>query len=357
MSPSISVIINTHNYGRFIEEAIESALAQDFPADRMEIIVVDDGSTDDTAERVKKYDGRVRYFYKENGDQCSAIPFGVARAKGDLIAFLDGDDVWLPNKLSRVAQEFVSSPRAVMLYHRYAYWDSRDNSTWDTSYFADVSGDVLADRRKLAAYTGAPTSSLVFRRDAFEPLTRIPSGLAFSYDTYLLSAAVFLGPIACIPETLTKNRIHGNNRFETGDAAPATATSRRRIARWGAMIEVLSDWIRENAPESARPQAQLLLRRWRLVLQQHQFALEPPGRIEFFRHQLESNRLMGGARGPKLRAINWLNMFASLITGYRHFSAMDSLWRKLDRSWLRYSDSVLAPSYRADDIRPRIGRR
>jgi glycosyltransferase involved in cell wall biosynthesis len=338
--PLISVIVNTYNYGRFVEEAIDSALGQDFPSEQMEILVVDDGSTDDTAERVKKYGERVRYLYKENGDQCSAIPFGVERAKGELVAFLDGDDVWLPHKLARVAQEFARSPRAVMLYHRYIYWNSRDNSTWEPGYFAEVSGDVLADRRKLIAFTGAPTSSLIFRRDAFEPLTRIPAGRAFSYDTFLLSAAVFLGPVACIPEVLTKNRIHGNNRFEAAQAGPGAATSQRRVARWGAMIEILGDWTRENAPESAQPQARLLLRRWRLVLEEHQFALKAPGRVEFFRYQIEANRLTSAARGPKLRAINWLNALASLVTGYRHFGALDAFWRKLD-----HAKAGLAPAF------------
>jgi glycosyltransferase involved in cell wall biosynthesis len=77
------------NYGHFTEEAIDSVLAQDFPAEQVEIIVVDDGSTDDTGERVKKYGSRIRYFYKANGGQAAALNSGFANARGEIVALLD----------------------------------------------------------------------------------------------------------------------------------------------------------------------------------------------------------------------------------------------------------------------------
>src|ERR1700756_5676379 len=109
-APLITVLIDKYNYGRFIEEAIESVLSQDFPAEQMEILVVDDGSTDDTAERVRKYGQRVQYFYKPNGGQASAFNFGFAQARGEIIALLDADDYWLAGKLQRVAEEFQKNP-------------------------------------------------------------------------------------------------------------------------------------------------------------------------------------------------------------------------------------------------------
>jgi hypothetical protein len=231
-----------------------------------------------------------------------------------------------------VAQEFAKDPRTVMVYHKYMYWDSRESKVWDSGYFAAVSGDVLADRRKLLAYCAASTSSLAFRRNAFEPLTRIPSDRAFSYDTYLISAALFLGPVACVPEVLTKNRVHGNNRWEAGQDGPGPATLRRRSARWGAMIEVLRDWINANAPESVRPQARVLLRRWTLVRENIEFGLTPPGRIKFFLYQLRMNQLTPELHGPKMRAIKQFNAFASLLTGYKHAGALDAFWRRLDQA-------------------------
>src|SRR5260370_22053128 len=79
--PVISVVITTYNYGRFVEECIDSVLAQDYPSDRVEVIVVDDGSTDGTAERVKRYGTRIEYLRKENGGQASAIHAGFANAR------------------------------------------------------------------------------------------------------------------------------------------------------------------------------------------------------------------------------------------------------------------------------------
>ena len=88
----VSVIIDTYNYGSFIEESIDSVLSQEFPRDRMEVLVVDDGSTDDTAERVKKYGSQVEYLYKPNGGQAAAFNWGLNRARGEIVFFLDADD-------------------------------------------------------------------------------------------------------------------------------------------------------------------------------------------------------------------------------------------------------------------------
>ena len=104
--PLISILIDTYNYGRYVEEAIESVLAQNFPVDEREILVVDDGSTDDTAERVRRFGSAINYFRKPNGGQASAFNFGLRRARGKYIALLDADDYWLPGKLSRIAEEF-----------------------------------------------------------------------------------------------------------------------------------------------------------------------------------------------------------------------------------------------------------
>src|SRR6476646_7317531 len=101
--PLISVVITTYNYGRFIEQAIGSVLSQEFPAEQVEIVVVDDGSTDDTAERVKKYGSRVRYLQQENRGQAAALNFGFAKARAEIISLLDADDYFLPGKLARVA--------------------------------------------------------------------------------------------------------------------------------------------------------------------------------------------------------------------------------------------------------------
>ena len=122
--PLVSVLIDTYNYGCYVEEAIESALGQDFPAVEREILVVDDGSTDDTAERVRKFGGAITYFRKPNGGQASAFNFGLRHTRGKYVAFLDADDYWLPGKLSRTVEEFERNPEAGMVYHAYCEWNA-----------------------------------------------------------------------------------------------------------------------------------------------------------------------------------------------------------------------------------------
>lgn len=316
-----------------------SALEQDFPASDCEILVVDDGSTDRTAEIVRKFEPQVRLLQKSNGGQASAINFGTAHAKGEFVAFLDGDDVWLPNKLSRVAKELGESPAAVMVYHKYCFWDDRENRAWDPEYFNEVSGDMLSDRRKLLRYIAAPTSSLVFRREALERLMPIPEECSFMWDAYAVSTVIFLGHVAAIGEQLTKNRVHGQNLWfaEKGEADPEVL--RRRVKTRAAAISSMRNWFEANAPAEVRGQARVLLEVWRTIQENDEFRLRVPGRIEFLRYQLRKNRLHREVRGPKLRTINWFNAVASLVTGYTHFGELDAMWMKLGRA----KDELFSP--------------
>lgn len=94
---NVSVIIPTYNYVEFICDSIESVINQTYKD--FEIIVVDDGSTDNTSEVVKKYKDKISYFYKENGGPSSARNYGIKNAKGEFICFLDADDIFIPEKL------------------------------------------------------------------------------------------------------------------------------------------------------------------------------------------------------------------------------------------------------------------
>src|SRR5277367_3928189 len=167
--PRVTVLIDSYNYGHFIEEAIESVIAQDFPSDQFEILVVDDGSTDDTAERVEKFGARIQYLYKPNGGQASAFNLGFLKAKGEIIAMLDADDYWLPGKLRRIVQEFEKHADAGMVYHRLQEFNMQSGERRDGSFTA-ISGFVGKHRKDLLCYVLYPTSSLSFRRRCIEPL-------------------------------------------------------------------------------------------------------------------------------------------------------------------------------------------
>lgn len=123
---TISLIIGTYNRSSKITDTIESALAQERQAD--EIVVVDDGSTDDTAEFVKEHFPTVRVVTKINGGTSSARNFGAANAKGDWLVFLDHDDLLLPNALSELEKLSKLWPQAVALYCDHELHDCTSNT-------------------------------------------------------------------------------------------------------------------------------------------------------------------------------------------------------------------------------------
>src|SRR2546423_2847131 len=98
----ISIIISSYNYARFLREAIDSALTQTYPY--VEVIVVDDGSTDDSPRMIREYGERVRAIIKPNGGQASAWNAGFAASGGDAIIFLDSDDLLLPAAAENAAK-------------------------------------------------------------------------------------------------------------------------------------------------------------------------------------------------------------------------------------------------------------
>src|ERR1700746_342123 len=115
--PFFSVLIDTYNHERFIEQAILSVLAQDVAEGEREIIGVDDGSTDRTAEIVRRFEPRVRLIRKTNGGQASAFNAGIPACSGVGIACLDGDDWWAPEKLRTVAEVFATDDAIGVIGH------------------------------------------------------------------------------------------------------------------------------------------------------------------------------------------------------------------------------------------------
>jgi hypothetical protein len=145
-----TILIDTYNYGEYIEQAVASALAQEFPAEEREILVVDDGSTDDTEERLRKFGEAIRYLKKPNGGQASAFNFGFEHARGEVIALLDADDVWLPGKLGPGYEEFERHPEVGMVYHRVHLWNGTSDIS-EVTYFIAVSGRIPEKQIRVTA--------------------------------------------------------------------------------------------------------------------------------------------------------------------------------------------------------------
>ena len=105
----VSVVIPTYNYGRYVGAAVESALAQTYPA--VQVIVIDDGSTDDTRERLTAYGKRIRYVYQENQGLSAARNTGIHLAAGKFVALLDSDDLFHPRKIELQMKLFADRPK------------------------------------------------------------------------------------------------------------------------------------------------------------------------------------------------------------------------------------------------------
>ncbi len=214
--PFVSVLIDTYNQEHFIDAAIQSVLAQEFPASQREILVVDDGSTDKTPEILKKYESQVRVLRKENGGQASAFNFAIPQCRGEIVSFLDGDDWWAQGKLTRVVEALNASPGVGIVGHGviYVLRDGRQlvESLRNNFQFQanSMEGAMLLRRRE--SFLG--TSRMTIRADLLRRIGRVPQEIQIQADEYLFTLACVLMAVQILPETLTFYRMHDQNIFE-----------------------------------------------------------------------------------------------------------------------------------------------
>lgn len=189
----VSVLITNHNYGRFLDECVKSVAAQTLPAHQ--VIIVDDGSTDDSRRRLARMDHGVEVVLQEQRGQAGAIDAAVAAADGDILCLLDGDDVFLPTKLERVVALFTRRPDVFWLRHGLELVDARLRSLGTRTPPILRSGYVPAHRGLIAErVVTAATSGLVLRRELAQrvfPLTPADGTFALARD----ADALLLGRI------------------------------------------------------------------------------------------------------------------------------------------------------------------
>lgn len=208
--PFISIIINNYNYGIYIENAIHSALVQTY--DQVEIIVVDDGSTDHSREIISKYKDKVKVIFKENGGQGSACNEGFKASKGEIICFLDADDFYYPEMAEKVMK--LWNPEIAKIHFRLTKVDNKLKNVGviPSSKRSLAVGEVWKDVFLCGNAISPPMSGNAFSRKALEQLMPIPEDTYFqSADSYLLKRAPFFGRYEVIDEPLGVYRIHGNN--------------------------------------------------------------------------------------------------------------------------------------------------
>jgi glycosyltransferase involved in cell wall biosynthesis len=220
--PLVSILINNYNYGRFLGEAIDGALAQTY--ENVEVVVVDDGSKDNSREVIASYGGRIRGVLKENGGQASAFNAGIAASKGEIICLLDSDDIFLPDKVASIVRILDANPQVGWCFDQVRKFDDGTKKRLPDAK-TDECG--LWDAREVTAagkppYISTATSGLSFRRRVVERIFPMPELLRLtsgcSSDAYIKWTALALdsGWMAC--DELTLMRVHSSNAY-TGQPA------------------------------------------------------------------------------------------------------------------------------------------
>ena len=207
-NPLVSVIIGNYNYGHFIAEAIDSVLQQTYR--HFELIVVDDGSTDGSREVIRAYGEKLIAIFQSNGGQGAAFNTGIARAQGEIVCFLDADDYYHPDKLSKIVTGFRDHSQWVQISHGRIAVDRQGNHVGLGSKTHNQ-GDVSQLLLQWGRYAMAITSALAYRRRVLEQVLPIPTTRSEAADTYLTAVVPFYGEVGCINEPLMFYRIHGNN--------------------------------------------------------------------------------------------------------------------------------------------------
>jgi glycosyltransferase involved in cell wall biosynthesis len=217
MKPTVTVIIDTYNHERFIEEAIVSVLEQDFPAAQMEVLVVDDGSTDRTPQIVRKFEPHVRILRKKNGGQASAFNAGIPEARGEIVAFLDGDDWWAKEKLAVVTDYLAVRPHIGIVGHGIYEFDSDTNKAIATipQHVREISLDTVSGGRffrQMMCFFG--TSRVTVRRNVLDRVLPIPEPLVVEADEFVSIMGAAYSAAGLIQQPLTFYRLHDDNLFQ-----------------------------------------------------------------------------------------------------------------------------------------------
>ena len=250
VKPAVTVLIDTYNHERFIEEAIVSVLEQDFPAAEVDVLVVDDGSTDRTPEIVRKFEPRVRLLRKVNGGQASAFNVGIPETRGEIVAFLDGDDWWAKEKLSVVMNYLAGRRHIGIVGHGIHQFDSDTGQATATipQHAREISFDTVSNGklfRQMMCFFG--TSRVTIRRNVLSRVLPVPESLVVEADEFLSIMSAAYSASGLIQQPLTFYRLHADNLFQV---RTKDEVKQRRIQK---VLTALAEELRIRLDSAAIP--------------------------------------------------------------------------------------------------------
>lgn len=244
--PRVSVIIPTYNRANLIGEAIKSVFDQTYCD--WELIVVDDGSKDETAEVVAQFGKRVTYIYQDNAGVCAARNLGFAASQGEYISFLDSDDRMLPHNLKTLIDLLDTQPQADIAYGRYYWTDEQGQSPTleGPTYEGQILPQLVLEETMLLGIT-------LIRRSCVEAIGGFDEAIQFQehWDFYLRLAQAGCS-YTCAKQAVALLRLHPKNRGQNKDAMLASRlTILNRLFNTPALEMILSENIRHQAYHNA----------------------------------------------------------------------------------------------------------
>lgn len=209
----VSIIINNYNYDRFLNEAIESALNQTYPY--IEVIVVDDASTDNSREAIARYGDRiVKVLRPTNGKQAAALNDGFAISRGEIVIFLDADDYLFPQAVERILEVWRSSTAKV--HYRLQVVDAESQPLgyfYPPSSIPLAEGEIWRQLIERGGYNSVPMSGNAYSRNILTKVFPIPEEYKLTADDYLMISIPFYGKVEKIEQPIGAYRIHNSNQW------------------------------------------------------------------------------------------------------------------------------------------------
>ena len=202
--PTVTVVIPAYNAERYLGETLDSVLAQTYRD--FEVVVVDDGSTDRTREIVASYGEPVRCIAQANAGPSAARNHGVREARGEFVAFVDSDDLWLPGKLAEQMPLFDAEGRVGLVYCKGERMDP-DGNPIPTTVARKPTGRVFVD---FVRRNHCPTSGVVVRRECFERCGYFPEHMVWAEDWHLWLRIARHYEFEASQRQLVRHRIHGS---------------------------------------------------------------------------------------------------------------------------------------------------
>ena len=217
--PKISVIIPVYNGGNFLSQAIESVLNQTYQ--NYEIIVVDDGSTDNTRQIAKRFKDKIKYYYKNNGGVASALNYGIKKMTGDYFAWLSHDDVYTKDKLE-IQIDFLTElkDKNTILFSNFNLVDSNNRIITKTNYLANLKVEELCVGYYPVVKGCINGCTILINKNCFEKVGLFDESLKTTQDYDMWLRLFKQYPSYCIPNCLVNYRIHPKQDTNSNPITP-----------------------------------------------------------------------------------------------------------------------------------------